>query len=280
MTNYATEPLSTLNADLNTAVAGVNSLSGYATKEELTAYATETYVQDYVDEHSGGDYLPLSGGNLSGRIYLKKTETIVIPGESYCTIIFDQSQSFWNDFAEDNFNFTAHYEITVLNAGQEFVNMLANYDGYTGESLGQWNVNVYVRLEDTNGMLLNPVEVETSGTVSFGNAYCNGSISINEYISELEEWEASGEIGNLVFDEGSGGNGPSVHLEFNYNGDQSDFADDWIGDGSDWTVHSTSETTTVTTTEPFALSSDVSCYVDAKIGSINTILDSINGQTV
>ena len=280
MTNYATEPLSTLNTDLNAAVAGVNSLSGYATKEELTAYATEQYVQDYVDEHSGGDYLPLSGGNLSGRIYLKKTETIVIPGESYCTIDFDESQTCWNDLAEDYFNFTAHYEISVLNAGQEFIDMLANYDGYTGESLGQWNVNVYVRLEDTNGILLNPVEVETSGTVSFGNAYCNGSISIYENISELEEWEASGEITELVFNEGTQGDGPSVHLNFNYNGDPYNFADDWIGDGANWTVGSTSETTTVTTTEPFALSSDVSCYVDAKIGNINTILDSINGQTV
>ena len=35
MTNYATEPLETLNIDLNAAVFGVNSLSGYATKEEL-----------------------------------------------------------------------------------------------------------------------------------------------------------------------------------------------------------------------------------------------------
>lgn len=46
MTNYATEPLETLNIDLNAAVFGVNSLSGYAKVDDLSAYASQTDLGD------------------------------------------------------------------------------------------------------------------------------------------------------------------------------------------------------------------------------------------
>lgn len=276
MTNYAIEPLSKLNTDMNHALSGVDSLSGYATTNSLTAYASKQYVADYVDQHgSTGDYLPLSGGDLSGRIYLKKSETIVVPGESFCVIEFNVSQNCWNDMIEDNFNFNVNYVISVLNVGQEFIDMMTNWDDYTGETLSNLNVHVEGRFWEGNGFL-SDIEFSKDGTVGFGNAYCNGSIGIDLTISELEELETSGELVNLVFDEGNGGNGPSVHLEFNYNWDPSNFTEDMINSG--WTAHTTSQT--VTTTEPFALSSDVSCYVDAKIGDINTILDSINGQII
>jgi hypothetical protein len=79
MKNYNTEPLSTLNADLNAAVTGVESLTGYATKDEITSfitedalsdYATETYVREYVGEVLTGDI----SVDLSG--YVPSTRTV------------------------------------------------------------------------------------------------------------------------------------------------------------------------------------------------------------
>ena len=66
MTNYISNPLSTLNEDLN---AVQTTLSSKADKSELTAYAQLSDIPDVPT----GDYLPLSGGNLSGRINLITT---------------------------------------------------------------------------------------------------------------------------------------------------------------------------------------------------------------
>ena len=50
MTDYISNPLSTLNADLNAAVTGVESLTGYATTDSLTAYATQNDLSSAIGD--------------------------------------------------------------------------------------------------------------------------------------------------------------------------------------------------------------------------------------
>lgn len=221
MTNYATESLSTLITDLNAAVAGVNSLSGYATKEELTAYATETYVQDYVDEHSGGDYLPLSGGNVTGRIYLETS----IPG--------DRRWKYEGSGEDGSFTITTSpdystAQVVLVVFETEMINTTINStstgSGYYFDT-GLINFN----LEGDHCHLSCDFTVVDNLTEPMINGF--------------ETWDFELESELFVNENGA----------WSYSGDLP-----------------------VETTDPFVLSSELT----SAIGSINTILDSINGQIV
>ena len=50
MKNYFFSNLSALNTDLNYAVDAASSLSGYAHTSDLSAYATETYVDTKIGD--------------------------------------------------------------------------------------------------------------------------------------------------------------------------------------------------------------------------------------
>ncbi len=213
MTNYATEPLETLNTDLNAAVAGVDSLSGYATK---------TYVQEYVDEHgSAGDYLPLSGGNVTGRIYLETS----IPGDGH-----------WEyEGSGDDGSFT----ITTSPDYSTAQVVLVVFDTET--------INTTI-----NSTLTESGYYFDTGLINFNldgdhcHLSCDFTVVDNltePTINGFDTWDF--EIESELF----------------------------VNDNGAWSY---SGTPPVETTDPFVLSSEFT----SAIGSINTILDSINGQTV
>ena len=287
MKDYNTQPLSALNADLNTAVAAAESLNGYATKESLTAYAQLSDIQ-------GGDYLPLSGGNLSGRIYLKQTETRIVG--STCVFTYRKEASPYFGFIEDGSQIAVVATISVENAGQEFLDMLANWEDYD-ESGTDYQVRASIAANE-DWYSTNKSKTVT-GTVSFGNFYSNGEIAINLDFPEYAEDDSNLTINTLHFIDAFGeGQGPEVYIDYT-----ADYQDDMFDKGpidfaGDWTIDTVTEEVTIN--EPFVISSELpqvsafatreelTAYASASdlqalstsVGDINSVLDSINGEII
>ena len=241
MTNYISTPLSTLNADLN---AIQTTLSSKADKSELANYAQLSDIPEVPE----GDYLPLSGGNLSGRIYLKTTETRIVG--STCVFTFSATENPYLSFEDQTEEVNIFVSLSVENAGQEFIDMITDEE-WTGEGT-DYTVKAYV---EANEELYGTTKSTTvTGTVNFGNSHADGSITIDLDFPEYAEDESNLIINEIVFADDAG-NSPTVHI--NYTADWVDYstAEEYLNAESFWTVETISEEVEVN--EPFVLSSEI-----------------------
>jgi len=266
MTNYISTPLSTLNADLN---AIQTTLSSKADKSEIPevpedlssftnspGYATSAYVQEYVDEHGGasGDYLPLSGGTLSGRIYLKASQSQVVGSNAVLTD--SESDTINVGSWDESVELTANVTLSVMNAGQDFIDMISNDEEYTGDELTSYTVNARIQFVGPNGFTKT---LESSGTIGFGYSYVsdNSILFYDSLDADLGHEDESALVFNeLVFNMGRSGSEASFVLRFTVDGgDPYDFPQVNFNYSDIWTVEEIREE--VETIEPFVISSEL-----------------------
>lgn len=241
MTNYISTPLSTLNTDLN---AIQTTLSSKADKSELANYAQLSDIPEVPE----GDYLPLSGGNLSGRIYLKTTTG----GQ---TIDTSMVVGYFSDE-------TCNAEISVYTSEEDLRNGGGSSSGGVNCS-----IKVYDKMDDISSDVSIVISPDWSQNPDTGeDEEYNGTWAASIGDGEDEDaWDItvhappSADDGALIASidwQGSGGIG--------------------IAFAAGVPLSNPTADTTVETTTPFVTSADV----DAVIGDINSILDSINGQTI
>ena len=260
MTNYISSPLSTLNDDLN---AIQTTLSSKADKSEIPevpedlssftnspGYATSAYVQEYVDEHGGasGDYLPLSGGNLSGRIYLKKTETHIVG--SACVFTYNSTESPYFGTIDSNVDVHFFVSLSVENAGQEFIDMMANGE-WTGDGT-DYAVKAYV--EVTEDWYSTTKSATVTGTVSFGNSHSAGVIDVYLDFPEYSEDESNLAINQIIFNDNAD-SAPVMYIAFDADSNYYESTEGYLNDPFIWTIETVSEEVEVN--EPFVLSSEI-----------------------
>lgn len=237
MTNYISTPLSTLNADLNTIQS---TLSSKADKSELANYAQLSDIPEVPE----GDYLPLSGGNLSGRIYLKTTTG----GQ---TIDTSMVVGYYSD-EECNAEISVYASEELLRSGN-----------------GSRSVNCYAKVYDKANDVSSDVSIDifpsmTQDPDTEEEVYVDGTWSgeSDDGVTWSISLDAnpSAAVGALV-----------AHITWDDSGNTDAFVDTEVAPLSNPTTDTTVETTT-----PFVTSADV----DAVVGDINSILDSINGQVI
>jgi len=298
MKNYNTEPLSTLNADLNAAVEGAESLTGYATNEALTAGLAQKADLSAIPQ--GGDYLPLSGGNLSGRIYLETTTTssTVVPGQT--VTVMDTSVLKLSSFEEGAGQMGGEDLGLSVQINASFADMFEGSAPLGSVEYSVWCYENGVQKYYNHGSLY-PEYDDPEDPSTFRHAYSVTNDFDNDGNAEivldaLEDDINGGPTGELRFtahlyygptldDETGDEIEPGYDQQWNNQSfPPTDLADNELAEEENRWFYPTTETvgppTTaeveVTVEEPFVLSSELT----AAIGDINSILDSINGQTI
>jgi len=267
--------------------------------ENSPGFATSAYVQEYVDEHSGGDYLPLSGGNLSGRIYLETTTTssTVVPGET--VTVMDTSVLKLSSFEEGAGAAGEDLGLSVqINAS--FADMFEGSAPLGSVEYSVWCYENGVQKYYNHGFLYpefgDPEDPSTFNyTYSVQNDYDNnGHADMSLYA--VEDDINGGPTGALRFsahlyydptldDETGDEIEPGYDQQWNHQSDlPTDLADNELAEKESRWFYPTTETVGPPTTEevevtvedPFVLSSELT----AAIGDINSILDNINGEII
>ena len=250
ISDFVTEDALTGLATKEEVQAVDDKLSNYAEKEELTAYAQLSDIPEVPE----GDYLPLSGGTLSGRIYLKASQSQVVGSNAVLTD--SESDTIYVGSWDESVELTANVTLSVMNAGQDFIDMISNFEEYTGDELTSYTVNAKIQFVGPNG--LNKT-LNGSATIGFGYYYVSdNSIDFDDSLdADLgHEDESALVFKELVFNMGNGGSEPCFVLRFNVDGgDQSDFSEQDFGYSDVWTVEEIREETE--TIEPFVISSEL-----------------------